>query len=117
MEEIKGLFNWLQENRPELPEIGWLGYYLESERLLCAGDWRGAMKCGQAATEAFPENYVLRFMYGLALIHLRDTTGLRREDYMMALREMRMSAELNPNFEPAVKNIRALVQLAAEARP
>jgi tetratricopeptide (TPR) repeat protein len=116
-EEIKGLFSWLQENHPELPEIGWLGYYLELNRLLRAGDWRGGIECAQAAKGAFPENYVLRFMYGLALVHFGDTKGLRREDYMAALREMRMSAELNPNFEPAVKNIRALAQLAAEAPP
>lgn len=114
-EEIESQFDWLQRNRSGAPEVEWLGHYLELEHSMRRGDWQSGIGQGRIAVEKFPDNYLLQFMCGLALIHFGQTDGLTRGDFREALRRIRMSVELNPEFEPAVKNVRVLEDLAARA--
>lgn len=113
-DEIKTHFQWLQKNHPDMPEVEWLGYYLELERLAKDGNWKRGVERGRMAVEKFPENYLLQFMYGLALARFGRLEGMSREEYKQALHRFRIAAELNPNFEPAVKNVRALEEYLAD---
>lgn len=107
-DEIREHYDWLNQHHPHLREVEWLGYFLEMERFMQKQDWRRGVETGRFSVEKFPENYLLQFMYGLALMHFGDTRGLDVQDYREALRHFRLSAELNPEFEPAVKNVIAL---------
>lgn len=107
-DEIMKQYAWLHEHHRDLPEVEWLGYFLELERLMWGGDWRRGIEKGAAAVEKYPDNYLLQFMYGLALMHFGDTKNLKPEDYRKALHYFKLSAELNPEFVPAVKNASAL---------
>ncbi len=107
-DEIREHFNWLYQHHPRMREVEWLGYFLTMEYFMEAQDWRRGLETGRLAVEKFPENYLLQFMYGLALVHFGDTDGLDAQDYRQALHHFRLSAELNPEFEPAMKNASAL---------
>jgi tetratricopeptide (TPR) repeat protein len=115
-DEIQKHLTWLCDHHPDLPEVRWLVHYFELDRLAQAGDWKTAIQRGNVAVSEFPDNYLLQFMYGMALIYFGDTKRLTRADYRLAIHHMRLAAELNPNYEPAAKNIKALEDLAAKAR-
>ena len=107
--------DWLRTNHPELPETRWLGFYDELNRLWEARDWRRGIAVGATAVDQFPDNYLLQYYYAMALLHFGKTDELKRQDYKEALRHMRISAELNPIFEPAVKNVSTIEYYATQA--
>ncbi|MCX7682368.1 MAG: hypothetical protein N2508_10495 [Anaerolineae bacterium] len=114
-DEIQKHFTWLREHHPDLPEVQWLTHYFELSQLMQKRDWKTAIQRGSTAVSEFPDNYLLQFMYALALVRFGDIEGLTQADFRRAIHHMRLSAELNPGYEPAVKNIRALEELADRA--
>lgn len=114
-DEIQRHFTWLRDHHPDSPEVRWLAHYFELDRLRKEGNWKAAIKRGSQAISEFPDNYLLQFMYALALVRFGDIKKLKQADFRLAIHHMRLSAELNPNYEPAVKNVKALEELAAQA--
>ena len=114
--EFKIQYQWLKSNCSDLLEVQWLSYLVELDQLSKIGDWRKALETGSIAVCEFPDNYLLQFMYAVALLHFGRTNELKRSDYEVALLHMRLASELNPDFEPAIKNVPTLEDLMAKAK-
>ena len=84
------------------------------QRLSRRGDWPRAVALGKQAVDEFPENYLLQSILAAALLRFGKTVGLSKQDYQMALRYMKQAAELNPDYTPAVRNIKVLEKMIAK---
>ena len=119
--EIDEHFEWLKTHHPDLYETKWLDYYFQAVDMLENRD-RDRARCIQvcaAGVEEFPENYLLHTYYAMSLcddIWPNQPMGDAVENYALALKHFQLSAELNPRFMPAVKNIDAVKDLLRAAK-
>lgn len=109
--EIGKLIVWLKENAPDAPSTRWVNYYLEMQRLSRAGDWPRAIAFGKKSIEEFPDNYLLHGMLAVAMLRFGKTASLTKADYQAALKHMRIAAGIDPDYTPAVNNVRALEKI------
>jgi tetratricopeptide (TPR) repeat protein len=105
---------WLKEHYVDFPPVKWMNYYLEMQRLSRTGDWPRAVALGKQAVDEFSENYLLQSILAAALLRFGKTAGLSKQDYQMALRYMKQAADLNPDYTPAVRNIKVLEKMIAK---
>jgi len=109
-------FQYLKKHHPDLPHLRWMELYIEMGALSKSGNWRKAQQVGEKAISEFPDNYLLQFMYALALLRFGDTEGLLRPALEKAQHHMRLASELCPAYEPAAKNVEALRELVLKSR-
>jgi tetratricopeptide (TPR) repeat protein len=112
--EIGKLIVWLKESAPNAPSTRWVNYYLELQRLSRGGDWPRAIAFGKKSIEEFPDNYLLHAMLAAAMLRFGKTEGLTKADYQGALKHMRIAAEIDADYTPAVNNVRALEKIIAK---
>lgn len=112
--EIGRLIAWLKETAPDAPSTRWVNYYLAMQRLSRSGDWPRAINLGKKSIEEFPDNYLLHAMLAVALLRFGKTETLTKADYQAALKHMRIAAEIDPDYTPAVNNILALENIIAK---
>jgi tetratricopeptide (TPR) repeat protein len=102
---------WLKEHYVDFPPVIWMNYYLEMQRLSRTGDWPRAVALGKQSVDEFPDNYLLHSILAAALLRFGKTAGLSKQDYQMAMKYMKLAAELNPDYSPAVRNVKALEKM------
>jgi tetratricopeptide (TPR) repeat protein len=81
------------------------------QRFSHSGDWPRAMAFGKKSIEEFPDNYLLHAMLAVATLRFGKTETLTKADYQAALKHMRIAADIDPDYTPAVNNIRALEKI------
>lgn len=114
-DEFQAHCRWLHTHYANVPGVRWLGFCVELDRMYQEGDWQPAKELARAASAEFPDNYILQFMYGLALLRFGDTDGLTRADLQMGLDYLQLAARLNPNYEPAMKAAAFILDLIPQA--